>query len=259
MLKFLIGSDNLEEIVKALTVVDETIVISASPEGLDIIKSDAMEVIMVETKIHKERFREYQEKDTESIALDFGRILRFVEGVNDSGTNMEAISAEYNERDRSFKLKSKCMSTKQELDDPASVRKSVKHIDLDSEGLATIDAQDFARAISTMLKAECDYVIMGIKKTGGEHGRGLFYMENTEGEIIRMEVESGDNKHIWAQKDIESLFRIDYVNGIIETAKKSGTPEVDIALGTDMPARFSFKLPKTGATVIYTLSHREWN
>lgn len=272
-----ISSSSLKEIVNALKVKsDFDILVHATPDGLRTRFIDVANVFMVNANIPDTVFNKYPIDPELQMAIELARLSTFVDSVDEDGQNEEIIRLEYDEINHTLCLTSRNMSTVQKQVTPYQMRGSPKQLHLDWQGKATISADDFVRAVNAMYKMKapegldgCDYVEMGVRPLHPTDKEGIFYMDakfdkgKKDFDEFGFEKLCTDSEPILTGKEVKSMFSIDYLKYMVQSLTTTGN--IEILLGTDIPVKFKFTLPKSGAIIEYTCACRvetegwEWN
>ncbi len=264
-----ISSSSLKEIVDALNVVsDNYIIIDVSKENMKTRLIDCANVLMLNATIPAESFSKYpMDCEQFQMAPELYRISKFLDSVDDRGRNEETIYLEYNPDEYTLYLTSKYMSTLQKYISPSRVRGSPKLLNLDWAGRATIDAEDFVRAVKAMSTTAtvegadgCDYVELSISPLHTMGTEAKFNMDAKFDDGKKGNDELGFEKLnmqgqlISTSKEVKSKFSIDYLMDMVPTIEK--VEKIDILLGTDIPVKFKFTLPKSRTLMEYTYACR---
>lgn len=259
-------SSSLKEIVDALKVnSDFDILVHASPDGLRTRFVDPANVFMVNASIPGTAFNKYPIDTELQMAIELCRLSTFVDSVDEDGQNEEIIRVEYDEINHTLCLTSRYMSTGQKQVVPYQVRGEPKQPNLDWQGKAIINDDDFVRAIKAMYKMKapeglegCDYVEMGVRPLHTMGNEGIFYMHakfyqgKKDFDNFGFEKISTDSEPILASKEVKSMFNIDYLERMVHGLSTTGN--IEILLGTNIPAKFKVTLPKSGTIIEYTYS-----
>ena len=262
-------SSSLKEIVDVLKVKsDFDILVHGTPDGLRTRFIDVANVFMVDANIPDTAFNKYPIDVELHMAIELSRLSTFVDSVDEDGRNEEIIRLEYDEINHTLCLTSRYMSTVQKQVTPYQMRSSPKRLHLDWQGMASISADDFVRAVNAMYKMKapegldgCDYVEMGVRPLHSTGKEGIFYMEAKFDKGKKDFDEFGfkklctDSEPISISKEVKSMFSIDYLECMVHSLSTTGN--IEILLGTDIPVKFKFTLPKSGAIIEYTYACRD--
>lgn len=269
MFRATISSSSLKEIVDALKVVsDNYTIIDISKDNMKTKLIDNANVLMANATIPAESFSQYpMDCEPFQMAPELYRISKFVDSVDDYGRNEETIWLEYDPAEYTLCLTSKYMCTLQKYISPGQVRGSPRVLNLDWAGHATINAEDFVRAIKAMgtmaIPEEgvgCDYVELCISPlhtmgTEAKFNMDAKFDEGKKGnDELGFEKLSMQGEPISTSKKVKSKFSIDYLIDMVPVIEK--VEKIDILLGTDIPAKFKFTLPKSETIMEYTYACR---
>jgi proliferating cell nuclear antigen len=232
----------LKAVVDSLaTMVDEA-KINITETGFTVNAVNPANVAMVNLLLDKGAFEDYDLQEG-AIAIDLTRLKETIKGISKEGL----VQLNLNQETRKLELTNGAYCYKLSLLDPSSIRKEPKVPNLDLPGKIVLNGCLLKKAVTDGSKVS-DHIRLTASKESfkmmAEGDLDSFTAEHPETELIS----------ITADRDVSSLFSLDYLKDIMKVLGES--EKVTINLGTDYPAKFSMPLAGGCGTVTYLIAPR---
>lgn len=264
--KFRIDSDRLEEILRAIEVIHDTILMKFTSEGISIIVVDVANVAMVKATIPTSTLKNYEADETE-FGFTFDALLSSLQAFKKYNI-IEELTVFQDDAydDGAMIVRSNNITQSFPRIAPDELRKRPKWITLDLPASANILMRDFVVAME-ILNHHYDYIkttitterilsIIGhesslFKRSSDFNGKIKFEKTNSFGSCGAIETV------VAAPTEVTTHNSMDYIIDIARTIKDCGM--IKITLGHELPIILSATLPKSEATVEYMIAPRVEN
>jgi proliferating cell nuclear antigen len=244
LLEAKISVSKLRDILTPISVLVDECKINISPAELEIRAVDPANVCMVDVRISKDGFDEY-ESEKSVIGVDLDRFQDIIKmGSSDSEVRLRA-----NKETQMLNIEVENVSYSLSLIDPDSIRDGpdIPDIDLDSS-----------------VEIEGSYISQGIKAASmvSDHVELSFDSSNSrfiiraEGDTDDVEVEHGDDRseNLSAPSDASSLYSLEYLEKISKAV--GGSQVISLSMQSEKPVRIEYDISDGDGKVVYMLAPR---
>ncbi len=243
MLKATIDADILKESIDALSALVTECRLHTDENGMITRAVDTANVAMVSLTLKKEAFESYSSSKTE-IGLDIAKMKNIFSmmGKND------IITLELPEDSHKLKISFEGYRYSLTLLDPNTIRKDPNPPNIDLPGKVVLSGAELNNAIKAATVVS-DKIALGI-----DPSVQIFYM-TAEGDTDHIRREFGkDEVNFINGVEARSLFSLDYLKDMGRVMSRAA--EVEVSLGIDHPAKFSFYIAAGNGHVEYLLAPR---
>ena len=243
MLKATIDADILKESIDALSALVTECRLHTDENGVITRAVDTANVAMVSLTLKKEAFESYSSSKSE-LGLDIAKMKNVftMMGKND------IITLELPENSHKLKISFEGYRYSLTLLDPNTIRKDPNPPNIDLPGKVVLPGAELNNAIKAATVVS-DKIALGIDPQAQ-----IFYM-TAEGDTDHIRREFGkDEVNFLNGVEARSLFSLDYLKDMGRVMSRAA--EVEVSLGTDHPAKFSFYIASGNGRVEYLLAPR---
>jgi proliferating cell nuclear antigen len=243
MLKATIDADILKESIDALSALVTECRLHTDENGMITRAVDTANVAMISLTLKKEAFESYSSTKNE-LGLDIAKMKNIfgMMGKND------IITLELPEESHKLKISFEGYRYSLTLLDANTIRKDPNPPNIDLPGKVVLSGAELNNAIKAA-SVVSDKIALGI-----DPAAQVFYM-TAEGDTdhIRREFGKGEVNFLNAV-EARSLFSLDYLKDMGKVMNRAA--EVEVSLGMDHPAKFSFYIAGGNGHVEYLLAPR---
>ncbi len=243
MLKATIDADILKESIDALSALVTECRLHTDENGMITRAVDTANVAMVSLTLKKEAFESYSSSKNE-LGLDIAKMKNIFSmmGKND------IITLELPENSHKLKISFEGYRYSLTLLDPNTIRKDPNPPNIDLPGKVVLSGAELNNAIKAATVVS-DKIALGIDPSAQ-----IFYM-TAEGDTDHIRREFGkDEVNFLNSVEVRSLFSLDYLKDMGRVMGRAA--EVELSLGLDHPAKFSFYIAAGNGHVEYLLAPR---
>ena len=243
MLKATIDADILKESIDALSALVTECRLHTDENGMTTRAVDTANVAMVSLTLKKEAFESYSSSKNE-LGLDIAKMKNIFSmmGKND------IITLELPENSHKLKISFEGYRYSLTLLDPNTIRKDPNPPNIDLPGKVVLSGAELNNAIKAAAVVS-DKIALGIDPSAQ-----LFTM-TAEGDTDHIRREFGkDEVNFLNGVEARSLFSLDYLKDMGRVMSRAA--EVEVSLGIDHPAKFSFYIAAGNGYVEYLLAPR---
>jgi proliferating cell nuclear antigen len=243
MLKATIDADILKESIDALSALVTECRLHTDENGMITRAVDTANVAMISLTLKKEAFESYSSSKNE-LGLDIAKMKNIFSmmGKND------VMTLELPENSHKLKISFEGYRYSLTLLDPNTIRKDPNPPNIDLPGKVVLSGAELNNAIKAATVVS-DKIALGIDPSAQ-----LFYM-TAEGDTDHIRREFGkDEVNFLNGVEARSLFSLDYLKDMGRVMSRAA--EVEVSLGIDHPAKFSFFIAAGNGHVEYLLAPR---
>ncbi len=202
-------------------------------DGIKLIAADPAMVALVDFKIEKDVFENYELDGEDKVGLNLENLYSILRRANSNDT----ITLELDEDESKFHIKMENSSTR---------NFSLPILNLSEDDIPSTDQLDFnvtaeleAQVLESAIK---DALVVGDSVTVSATGEELRIVSEGDQSNVDFTI-SGDSDGVMSLEgsEAESMFSLDYLNSMI--GAKSLSDVVEIRLGDDFPMRLNFDVP----------------
>lgn len=243
MLKATIDADILKESIDAISALVTECRLHTDEDGLSTRAVDTANVAMVSLTLKKEAFSGFESTKNE-IGLDIAKMKNIfgMMGKND------LISLELPDEGHKLRVSFEGYRYSITLLDPNTIRKDPHPPNIDLPGKVVLSGNDLNNSIKAAAVVS-DKIALGI-----DPDQQIFFMA-AEGDTDHIRREFGkDEVNFLNGVEARSLFSLDYLKDMGKVMGRA--EEVEVSLGVDHPAKFSFYIAGGHGYVEYLLAPR---
>lgn len=240
MLRVTIKSDFLRTVVDAIAILVDEVDLHFTPDGLYAQAVDPAHAGMIDLKLNKEAFEEYDVEEENEMAVDLGK----VKGMLKLPATEDVISLEQEEEGRLVVRIGNLTRHMTLLDTAEMSDAKIPSLDLDTEVVVSTD--EVYRGVRAS-EAVSDHIALAASpdefELSAEGDTDTVNLAIPEGQLVSLECE----------ERVRSLFSLAYFSDMIKAAKSD---EIKFRLGTDYPAKMMFKVADGQGDITYVLAPR---
>jgi proliferating cell nuclear antigen len=243
MLKATIDADILKESIDAISALVTECRLHTDENGFSTRVVDTANVAMVYLTLKKEAFQSYSSTKNE-LGLDIAKMKNIFGMMGKT----DVITLELPEEGHKLKVSFEGYRYSITLLDPNTIRKDPNPPNIDLPGRVVLSGNDLNNSIKAAAVVS-DKIALGI-----DPSTQIFYMA-AEGDTDHIRREFGKSE-VNFLNDVEarSLFSLDYLKDMGKVMSRAA--EVEVTLGIDHPAKFSFYIAGGNGFVEYLLAPR---
>lgn len=243
MLKATIDADILKESIDAISALVTECRLHTDENGFSTRVVDTANVAMVYLTLKKEAFQSYSSTKNE-LGLDIAKMKNIFGMMGKT----DVITLELPEEGHKLKVSFEGYRYSITLLDPNTIRKDPNPPNIDLPGRVVLSGNDLNNSIKAAAVVS-DKIALGI-----DPATQIFYMA-AEGDTDHIRREFGKSE-VNFLNDVEarSLFSLDYLKDMGKVMSRAA--EVEVTLGIDHPAKFSFYIAGGNGFVEYLLAPR---
>ncbi len=243
MLKATIDADILKESIDAISALVTECRLHTDEKGFSTRVVDTANVAMVYLTLKKEAFQSYSSTKNE-LGLDIAKMKNIFGMMGKT----DVITLELPEEGHKLKVSFEGYRYSITLLDPNTIRKDPNPPNIDLPGRVVLSGNDLNNSIKAAAVVS-DKIALGI-----DPASQIFYMA-AEGDTDHIRREFGKSE-VNFLNDVEarSLFSLDYLKDMGKVMSRAA--EVEVTLGIDHPAKFSFYIAGGNGFVEYLLAPR---
>lgn len=244
LLEAKISASKLQDILTPISVLVDECKINLSPGNLEIRAVDPANVCMVDVRMSKEGFEEY-EAESSVIGVDLNRFQDIIKmGSSDSEVRLVG-----DKETQNLNIEVENVSYSLSLLDPDSIRDGPDIPDIDLESSIKIEGSHIAQGIKAASMVS-DHVELSFNSATPS------FLIRAEGDTDDVEVEHGESRseELSTPADTSSLYSLEYLDKI---SKAVGNNQVvNLEMQSDKPVRIEFEISDGEGEVLYMLAPR---
>ncbi|HMK47217.1 MAG TPA: DNA polymerase sliding clamp [Methanocella sp.] len=242
MFKAAINAEVFKDAIEAVSTLVDEAKFKITKDSMSARAVDPANVAMVAFDINAKAFDTFEATDSE-IGID---LIRFMD-ILGMASRDDKLELHLNEETRKLEIRTGGLAYTLSLLDPGSIRKEPKVPSLELPAKIVLNGSELKRAVKAAEKVS-DHMALGVKDK-------TFYVE-AEGDLdkVRLEIPESSLISLNSTSNVRSLFSLDYLDDIVKSLGKA--EQVNIDLGSDYPAKFTFSIASGNASVIYLLAPR---
>jgi proliferating cell nuclear antigen len=243
MLKATIDADILKESIDAISALVTECRLHTDETGMSTRAVDTANVAMISLSLKKEAFESFESTKNE-LGMDIAK-MKNIFGMMGKD---DLITLELPDDGPKLKVSFEGYRYSITLLDPNTIRKDPNPPNIDLPGKVVLSGSDLNNAIKAA-SVVSDKIALGI-----DPANQLFYM-TAEGDTDHIRREFGKNEVNYINgSEARSLFSLDYLKDMGKVMGRA--EEVELSLGIDHPAKFSFYIAGGNGHVEYLLAPR---
>lgn len=244
LLEAKISASKLQDILTPISVLVDECKIDLSPGRLEIRAVDPANVCMVDVRMSRDGFEEY-EAENSVIGVDLDRFQDIIKmGSSDAEVRLEG-----DKETQNLNIEVENVSYSLSLLDPDSIRDGPDIPDIDLESSIKIEGSHIAQGIKAAAMVS-DHVELSFNSATPS------FLIRAEGDTDDVEVEHGESRseELSTQADTSSLYSLEYLDKI---SKAVGNNQVvNLEMQSDKPVRIEFEISDGEGEVLYMLAPR---
>ncbi|HEC77431.1 MAG TPA: proliferating cell nuclear antigen (pcna) [Thermoplasmatales archaeon] len=230
-------------LVDAISVLVDETKFKISPDGIYGRTFDPAHVGMIDFKIKKEIFEEYECKEETEIGVDLEKLKDIIK----IATNEEIIEFQHDKSEGRLIVTKGNITRKLSLLDTSEMRDTkAPSLDLPAEIVAPI--AEIAQAIK-VAESFSDHVTLMADSEGFQ------MIAEGDSDVLELKLSKDKLYNLKCEEKVKSMFPLDYFSKMIKMAG-SKSDEITINLGNDYPIKLSFEIAEGNIKIIYLLAPR---
>jgi len=240
MFRVTIKSDFLRTVVDATAILVDEVKLHFTPDEMYARAVDPAHVGMIDFKLKKDAFEEYDVEEEVEVAVD----LEKVKGMLKLPATEDVICLEQQEEGRLI-VKIGNLTRHMTLLDTAEMSDAkIPSLDLDTE--VVVNADEVYRGVRAS-EAVSDHIALSASPDGFE------LSAEGDTDTVNLAIPKTQLVSLECEEQVRSLFSLDYFSDMIKSAKSD---QITFKLGTDYPVKMAFKIADGDGDISYLLAPR---
>jgi proliferating cell nuclear antigen len=240
MLRAKVQAEALKSIIDTTSILVDEVKFRISNEGIYLTAVDPAHVGMIDLKLKKEAFEEFEADDTE-----LGMDLEKIKSIMNLASPKDIVTLSYEKDDNRLTVKINNLTRKISLLDTTGMTDS-KIPSLDLPAKVVVNASELARGIKAS-EAISDHILISADSENFE------LVAEGDTDIVNLKLPKDSLTSLECKEKVKSLFSLDYFSDMIKVVKSK---DVQLSLGTDYPIKIEFDIAEGNGHTMYLLAPR---
>ncbi|MCD6170858.1 MAG: proliferating cell nuclear antigen (pcna) [Thermoplasmata archaeon] len=243
MLQGKIKADFIKSIIDAIAILVDEAKFKFDKDGVYGRMVDPAHVGMIDFKLNKEAFDEYECSEEHEIGID----LEKLKGILRIATSEEPVAIVYNKDEERLHVKVGNLTRKISLLDTSEMP-DTKMPSLELPAEIVVPTAEIHQAIRAAEAISDHITLMADKQSFQIIAKG-------DTDVVEMKLSKEQLYSLKCNEEVKSMFPLDYLSDMIKSARGK-SDEIAINLGTNYPVKISFEFAEGNIKIVYLLAPR---
>ena len=240
MLKAKVQAEALKNVIDTTSILVDEVKFRITPDGIYLTAVDPAHVGMIDLKLKKEAFEEYEASE-----LELGIDLDKIKGILSLAAPKDIVSLSYEEGEKRLTVQINNLTRKISLLDTTGMTDS-KIPSLELPGKIIVNTNELSKGIKAS-EAISDHILISADTENFE------LVAEGDTDIVNLKLTKDALSLLECKETVKSLFSLDYFSDMIKVIKNEN---IVLYLGTDYPIKMEFDIAEGNGRAIYLLAPR---
>ena len=240
MLRAKVQAEALKSIIDTTSILVDETKFRISPDGIYLTAVDPAHVGMIDLKLKKEAFEEYEAENIE-LGIDLDKI----KSIMNLTSPKDIVSLTYGKGDKRLTVRINNLTRRISLLDTSGMTDS-KIPSLELPAKIVVNTNELAKGIKAS-EAISDHIIISADTENFE------LVAEGDTDIVNLTLPKESLTLLECKEKVKSLFSLDYFSDMVKVIKSE---EVMLYLGTDYPIKLEFDIAEGNGKTTYLLAPR---